>query len=331
MTKEVADRAFNRLNAYRLDDAEAALKELRAIAPDYPKLAGLNEDLRARREFFPAMIEVKGGCFQMGSPTTEAGREEDEGQHQVCVEDFRLAPFEVSVLEFKRFVQASGYRTDAEKGVGDMNGCEALDKSDKAHAWGARAWANWRKPNKYQATRDKDPVSCVSWNDTQAYIAWLSKETMHSFRLPSEAEWEYAARAGSTTARFWGDTADAAACQYANAADKGKGWDAGFPCGDGDEWAAPVGRFKPNPWGLFDMLGNVWEWTCSEYDAAYSGNERLCAPAAVDAPRVMRGGAWNSGPPLVRAAYRNRNFPESRYSYIGFRLALDSPAKDGKD
>ncbi|MBK1717794.1 hypothetical protein CKO27_09095 [Thiocystis violacea] len=328
---QVAEAVRARLDGYRLDEAEAALNALRTIDPENPGLAGLNEDLKARREVFPSMVGIAGGCFRMGSPETEAGREPDERPHQVCVEDFRLARFEVSVREFERFVKASGYRTDSETGTGDMKGCEALDRSDTVNPWGMKNWASWRKPNKYQATRDQDPVGCVSWNDTRAFIEWLSRETGHAFRLPTEAEWEYAARASSETARFWGDASDALACRYSNSADKEQGWDVGFPCGDGHEWVAPIGRFQPNPWGLFDMLGNLWEWTCSEYDADYAGAEQLCAPGHIDAPRVMRGGAWNSGPALVRAAYRNRNFPEARYSFIGFRLALDGPVEADPD
>nr|WP_274600191.1 SUMF1/EgtB/PvdO family nonheme iron enzyme [Thiocystis violacea] len=278
------------------------------------------------------MVDIRGGCFEMGSPESEEGRELDERQHRACVEDFQLGRFEVTVKAFATFVKATGYRTDAERGAGNMNGCEALDRNDKPSTWGTKPWASWRKPNKYQATGDADPVSCVSWNDAMKYLAWLNKKTSRHFRLPSEAEWEFAARAGSTSARFWGDASEGNdACLYSNSADKKAGWAFGFACGDGQEWVAPVGSLRPNPWGLFDLLGNVWEWTCSEYDAGYRGNELLCAPATLDGPRVMRGGAWNSGPALVRCAYRNRNFPESRFSFVGFRLAHDGPAKKDQD
>lgn len=327
----VADLIPPLLDDYRLDEAEHALGRLQKISPEHPKLAALQEDLQRHRDFFPVMVDIEGGCFEMGSPELEPGRESDERQHKACVDDFQLGRFEVTVGDFKRFVKATGHRTDAERGVGNMNGCESLDRDDKSEPWGIKPWASWRKPNKYQATRDADPVTCVSWNDADAYIAWLDKETHHAFRLPTEVEWEYAARAGSTQARFWGNGSGEHACEYSNTADLKAGWENGFPCADGHEWVATVGSFRPNPWGLFDMLGNVWEWTCSEYDPGYRGNELLCAPKSVDAPRVMRGGAWNSGPALVRSAYRNRNFPETRYSFVGFRLAHDAPPKADKD
>ena len=319
----VVESAERSLSEYRLDAAESTLKSLSAIAPDHPRITALTDDLTRRRSLLPALIEIPGGCFAMGSPASEEGREPDEHPHQVCVEPFRLAPREVSVAQFERFVAASGYRTQAETGTGDLKGCESLDRDDKALPWGMKTWASWRNPNRYRKIDDRDPVSCVSWHDVQAYIDWLNRETGHQFRLPTEAEWEYAARAGTQGARFWGGDEDTPACRHANPADKGQGWDFGFACDDGHEWVAPVGTFAPNGWGLFDMLGNVWEWTCSEYDADYRGAERLCASSQVDSPRVMRGGAWNSGPALVRAAYRNRNFPEARYSFVGFRLAAD--------
>ncbi|BCU05712.1 hypothetical protein Atep_03890 [Allochromatium tepidum] len=315
------------LGRYRLDEAAAQLERLRVLAPEDTRLADLSADLERRRAFFPAMVEIPSGCFDMGSPEDEIGRESDERRHQVCVESFRLAPHEVTVAQFERFVAASGYRTEAERDTGDSKGCESFDRDDSADPWGLRDKANWRQPNRYQANDDRHPVSCVSWNDAQAYIGWLNQETGHSFRLPTEAEWEYAARAGTSTARFWDATPNAVPCRNANAADRGQGWEFGFDCDDGYEWVAPVGAFAPNAWGLYDMLGNVWEWTCSEYDADYQGVERLCAPSEIDLPRVMRGGAWNSGPALVRAAYRNRNFPETRYVFVGFRLALDAPAE----
>nr|WP_280818852.1 formylglycine-generating enzyme family protein [Thiorhodococcus minor] len=322
----VAERIPPLLERYRLAEAEAALARLQKIAPEHEQLSALQQALQQHRDFFPTLVDIKGGCFAMGSPDSETGRESDERQHNACVNDFRLGRFEVTMRDFERFVKATGYRTDAERGVGGMNGCESIDRDD-AEPWGIKTWASWRKPNKYRSSRDDDPATCVSWNDATAYIAWLNKETSHSFRLPTEAEWEYAARAGTTLARFWGNGAGEQACDFSNTADLKTGWELGFPCGDAHEWAASVGSFRPNPWGLLDVLGNVWEWTCSEYDPAYGGAELLCAPPSVDAARVMRGGAWNSGPALVRSAYRNRNFPEMRYSFVGFRLAHDIPSQ----
>lgn len=311
------------LAEHRLERAAAALDELRAVAPEDKRRETLASDLERRRSLSPALIAIPGGCYQMGSPTDETGREDDEHQHQVCVGAFRLAPVEVSVAAFRTFVKSSGYHTDAERGGGGMQGCWALDQSDQTNPWRYQAWADWRKPNKRQANRDQDPVSCVSWNDALAYLTWLNQQTGAHYRLPTEAEWEYAARAGSAGARYWGDGVDDQACRYANTADGGHGWSDGFPCDDGQEWVAPVGSYQANAWGLKDMLGNLWEWTCSEYDATYDGKESVCAPGGADGPRILRGGAWNSAPGATRSAYRNRNFPESRYSFVGFRVAAD--------
>ncbi|AFL76337.1 SUMF1/EgtB/PvdO family nonheme iron enzyme [Thiocystis violascens] len=323
----LANKVETLLKRYQIDEAEHALEQLHAMVPDHPRLANLTKDVRKDRTWIPKTRVIDGGCFQMGSPATETGREDDERPHQVCVNTFELGQFEVSVKEFKRFAEATGYRTDAQRDVGGLDGCWTLDQDDKADAWGYRSWANWQKPNRYQATRDQDPVSCVSWNDAQAYLGWLNRETGGDFRLPTEAEWEYAARAGSTTTRYWGDALDDHACRYANSADAGHGWADGFPCDDKQEWVAPIGSFEPNPWGLKDMLGNLWEWTCSEYDADYTGSEQVCAASDSNDPRALRGGAWESGPSTVRSAYRNRNFPESRYSFVGFRIARDSSPK----
>ncbi len=130
-----------------------------------------------------------------------------------------------------------------------------------------------RNPNKYQSNRDDHPVACVSWNDLQAYIAWLNRETGKRYRLPTKAEWEYAARGGTSTARFWGEDPDRA-CRYANIADttklpKGSQWNRKHDCSDGHAFAAPVGSFQANPYGLYDMLGNLLEWTCSAYKGSY--------------------------------------------------------------
>jgi len=248
----------------------------------------------------------------------------DQGCYSV--DSFLLGQREVTIEEFARFVDETGYKTDAERGVGGQYGCYALDRENTGDSWRYQTWANWRTPNKYQDSRPDHPVACVSWNDAHAYAAWLSRETGRVFRLPTEAEWEYAARAGTTSARYWGNDAGPSACRHASVADTGHGWAEGFPCDDEYEWVASVGRFDANPWGLFDVLGNVWEWTCSNYDASYGGAEKACGADASDDPKVLRGGAWNSGPAPVRSAYRNRNYPESRYSFVGFRLLQEKAA-----
>jgi serine/threonine-protein kinase PpkA len=269
----------------------------------------------------PALVTIRGGCFQMGSPGSEAGHEADEQQHQVCVQDFALGPTEVTFGEFKRFVADSGYRTDAEKNAGGKEGCFALPTGGGKPDW--QAGFTWRSPG-YSQT-DRQPVVCVSWNDAMAYTKWLSSETGQRYRLPTEAEWEYAARAGTTTARYWGNDPDQA-CQYANVADQTKGpngisWNEKHECNDGYFYPAPVGSFESNGLGLNDMLGNVWEWTCSAYDKDYGGAEKECTKNSTGGPLAVRGGGWNYRPARVRSAYRGGGTPAFRDYFAGFRLA----------
>ena len=275
----------------------------------------------SRPSLEPAMVRIPAGCFQMGSPGSETGRDEDERQHRVCVEGFEIGQNEVTVGEFKRFVNATGHRTDAERNAGGKEGCFAWSATDGKEAW--RAGLSWRNLGFTQ--RDNYPVVCVSWNDAVAYTAWLSRETGQSYRLPTEAEWEYAARAGTTTARYWGEDPDQA-CRYANVADQTQelnigSWPRKHECNDGYWYPAPVGRFRANDWRLNDMLGNVWEWTCSAYDKDYSGAEKECNFKDTSGPRSFRGGSWNGSPNEVRSTDRLGLMPTVRLLFIGFRLA----------
>ena len=160
------------------------------------------------------------------------------------------------------------------------------------------------------------PAINVSWEDAQAYVAWLSRETGEEYRLLSEAEWEYVARAGTQTARYWGES-ETGQCRYAN------GRDDPISCSDGHAETAPVGSFEPNAFGLYDVLGNVYEWTDDCWNASYAGapTDGRSWASGDCARRVLRGGSWDSEPVNLRSALRELEPAGNRYYSIGFRLA----------
>ena len=238
-------------------------------------------------------VRVEGGCFQMGSSSSEKCHQGNESPlHRVCVDGFWMGKYEVTNAEYRRF--KSGYDSKAYKGK-SLNG-------------------------------DKHPVVNVSWDDAVAFAEWLSRKSGRKFRLPTEAEWEYACRAGMSTARFWGN-GESSACRYANVNDLTSkkvnkfSW-SNFSCDDGYAVTAPVGSFRPNAFGLYDMLGNVWEWCSDWYDADYYKNSPGQNPqgASSGSYRVYRGGSWDDYPWHVRSALRLRREPGFRSSFLGFRL-----------
>lgn len=276
----------------------------------------------------PRMVVIPAGEFTMGSPASEAGRSLDEGpQHMVQIaQPFALGRSEVTVAEFRRFVEESGYRTEAERDT-RAQGCSGFIYEDPAGRGPApQPFTSWRNPGLAQAQVDPHPVLCVSWNDARVYAQWLSRKTGRRYRLPAEAEWEYAARAGSTTSRPWGDD-PVQACRFANVADQSRFQTWGFgqkhECTDGHYFTAPAGGYAPNAFGLYDMLGNVWEWTEDCWNASYAG-----APSDGSAwlrgdctQRVLRGGSWSTVPRFVRSAARHKNPADFRDNLSGFRLA----------
>ena len=264
-------------------------------------------------ELTPEMVRIKGGCFQMGSPESETGRDDAERRHRVCVEAFSIGKTEVTRGQYAAFVRETG------RAAGDA--CWTYESA----GWEERSGRSWRSPGYGQ--EETHPVVCVSHEEAVAYASWLSGETGRRYRLPTEAEWEYAARGGTETSRYWGN-APSQACDYANVADhtlkeKYSDWEwAIHACRDGHVHTAPVGVYRANGYGLHDMLGNVWEWTCSEYDEGYGGAERRCASGGAGR-RVLRGGSWSSEPWWVRSADRYGYGPDDRITTLGFRLAQD--------
>ena len=265
----------------------------------------------------PEMVVLPAGSYRMGSPSHEQGRDEDEGPvHEVAIAaPFAIGRHEVTVAEFGRFVDETGYSAGSS--------CRTYDDGEYD------AGRSWRNPGFGQSGRH--PVACVNWNDAQAYVAWLSRQTGKKYRLPSESEWEYAARAGTATARYWGE-GESGQCRHANGADasmkmKERYSDWGgrrlASCRDGHAHTAPVGSFAANGWGLHDMLGNVWEWTEDCWNGNYAGgpSDGSAWEYGDCAGRVLRGGSWDLDPRHLRSANRLWNFAGVRYDYLGFRVA----------
>ena len=259
------------------------------------------------------MVFFPGGSFLMGDLSGE-GKDDELPVHGVTVPAFRLGKYEVTVGQFRRFVEATGYRTDAERNADGNAGC----LTDAGGGWNWTAGSSWRNPG--FSTGDDHPVVCVSWSDAQAYVGWLSVETGKVFRLPTEAEWEYAARAGSTTKYSWGDDvgSNRANCMNDDSEDFSG-------CGDSYEYTAPVGSFPANAWGLHDMHGNVWEGVQDCWNDSYEGapSDGSAWESGDCGLRVVRGGSCVNGAWGLRSAYRNRLGRATRSSSLGFRLAQD--------
>jgi formylglycine-generating enzyme required for sulfatase activity len=270
----------------------------------------------------PEMVVVPAGRFTMGAAP---GEEEAENLHA----NFRgrsapridvsipgplaVGKFEVTRAEFARFVADTGHATGS--------ACRTFENG----TYEERAGRTWRAPG--FAQDDRHPVVCVSWDDARAYVQWLSRKTGKGYRLLSESEWEYAARAGTTTRRPWGDTAEAG-CGYANIADAsarrimaGMTW--GTACDDGHAFTSPSGAYRPNAFGLHDMLGNVLEWTadCWNENHAAAPPDGSARSTGDCTRRVLRGGSWDIVPEGSRSASRNRNTADDRNDNYGFRVA----------
>ena len=248
----------------------------------------------------PEMVVVPAGEYRMGSPSGEAGRDDDEGpRHRVRIaKPLAVGVYEVTRRQFAEFVEA----TDHNAG----NRCRTYEGG----SWDWRESLSWRNPGFDQT--DGHPVVCVSWEDAQAYVDWLREKTGEAYRLLSESEWEYVARAGTQTRYEWGDEVGS---ERANCDGCGSRWD--------NRQTAPVGQFEANRFGLHDVHGNVWEWVEDCWNGSYAG-----APADGSAwrsgncdRRVLRGGSWYDGPRYLRAAVRNRNDAGYRNYFIGFRIA----------
>lgn len=260
--------------------------------------------------YCPEMVDLPKGSYLMGSPQNEIGRWEDEGpQRKIEIANrFAIGRFEVTVREFRQFVNSTGYMPIAS--------CNA-----------ASADADWDHPGFEQA--ENSPVVCVSRQDILEFIKWLSDLTGRNYRLPTEAEWEYAARAGTSTVYNFGDDVRSA-CKYENVPDLSvvNQRPAGqiVDCDDGFEFTAPVGTFLPNMFGLYDTLGNVVEMVDDCFESRevatlpQTSKRRTAEPCTFG---LARGGSWYGTNRYIRSAYRFRGDPKTRLYALGFRVAVD--------
>lgn len=251
----------------------------------------------------PELMVVPAGDFQMGSGTGEPARADDEGPvRSVQIEQpFAVGRFEITLGQFARFVDATNHV------AGDS--CYTLENG----AWNMRMGRHWDEPG--FAAKDDQPATCVSWADANAYVDWLSDETGHDYRLMSEAEWEYVARAGISSAYHFGQTIDSDQANF-NGASAGR-------AGRFHGQAIAVGSYEPNAFGLFDVHGNVWEWVADCYSPSYEAApiDGSAVTAAACERRVMRGGSWGNREGDLRLAKRAKMAPDYNYAIVGFRVA----------
>ena len=228
----------------------------------------------------PEMVVIPAGSFKMGCVSGIDCEDDELPVHEVKIDSFAMSKYEVTFEEYDVFAKATG-----------------------------REWANDRDWG-----RGRRPVINVSWYDASAYAAWLSSQTGKRYRLPTEAEWEYAARAGTETLYSWGNDIDV---NRANCDGCAGQWD--------NVKTAPVGSFEANGWGLHDMHGNVREWVQDCWNKNYEDapTDGSAWRSGDCSERVVRGGSWFWGPIKLRSAYRRSNETDTRYSMIGFRIARD--------
>jgi formylglycine-generating enzyme required for sulfatase activity len=251
----------------------------------------------------PEMVVIPAGEYTMGSPDSAPQRDANEGpRHRVRIgHALAVSRYEVTVGEFARFV------ADTHHVTGDV--CYTYQDGGYAD----RSPRTWRRPTGGEDASDALPAMCLTWSDAQAYAAWLAQRTGRPYRLMSEAEYEYANRAGSTTTYWWGDEIGT---NRANCNGCGSVWDL--------KQIAPAGSFAPNPFGLYDTSGNAWSWMAdcwndSYADAPTDGSAKLTGDCAT---RTVRGGGWSTHAWILRTARRVGDAAAGRHGTVGFRVAF---------
>lgn len=315
------------MSTSRMQDCLAAAAKVTAVALVSSALvsSALSADPDTPRIAFqdcatcPRMVVVPPGSFAMGFDGGEEGRYEGPVRAVAIDYEFALGRTEVTQAQFRRFVEATGHQT--------ATGC-AIWNGEK---WHHTPGKDWRDPGYGRAPEDGEPVVCLTWTDAAAYVGWLAETTGLPYRLPTEAEWEYAARAGTTGEYSWGEVAENG-CRFANIYDRSATERRPYQrvnCDDRFEGVAPVASLDPNPFGLYDMTGNVWEWVQDCYVVPIPPRPTDGSPVQVEGPcdrRVTKGGGWSSSLFWQRPTFRGRD-PENRISSIfGFRVARDLSA-----
>jgi formylglycine-generating enzyme required for sulfatase activity len=296
--------------------------------------------VRVLSEFGIELVEINPGLFELGVSESELARAANyapkvrlnnklhyDGQHEVRISNsYFIGAYEISVEQFRKFVESTGYLTDAETGGG-------LVKTNGK--WNRRSGVNWRNPEFAQS--DQHPVVFITWNDASQYCQWLTAKAIQrslipnewEFRLPTEAEWEFACRAGSESMYFFGDSPDEL-INFANFADNSMAYalrddlelaKLASDVDDGYSFTSPIGTFQANGFGIFDIYGNVGEWVLDSYDA-YPASPVQDPFKQRDIHHVIRGGSWRTPAMNCRSAARSGMTPSHPYGFLGFRIVL---------
>lgn len=275
-----------------------------------------------------SLVRIPAGEFLMGTPPPQSEAEKEdynevERQHRVRItRDFYIGKHEVTRRAFAKFVAATGYKTTLERNGGNGFGYDAAARSIEI-----LPRFNWREVG--YPINDDHPVFNIDWDDATAFCKWLSEKEGHTYRLPTEAEWEYVCRAGSKTTYSTGDDEDSLK-GFANLSDAS--FLAKYPAAtwsvdwnDGHAFSAPVGSFRPNAFGVCDMHGNVWEWCQDWYAADYYEHSPVDDPPgpATGTIHVLRGGAFTNRFRFLRSADRDATRPKYRRNFTGFRVVRE--------